>query len=85
MTTILPSYVSGGWWTPDATADAVEVTDASTGEVLARVSTAGLDLSSALDYARTVGQASLGSLTFHQRAVLLKQMAQVLTERKAEL
>lgn len=85
MTAILPSYVSGGWWTPTDPADAVEVTDASTGAVLARVSTAGLDLSSALDYARTVGQASLGSLTFHQRAVLLKQMAQLLTERKPEL
>ncbi|MET0714961.1 MAG: phenylacetic acid degradation bifunctional protein PaaZ [Mycetocola sp.] len=85
MTTILPSYVSGGWWAPDETADATPVTDASTGEVLALVSTRGLDLAAALDYARTTGQASLGILTFHQRAVLLKQMAQVLTERKAEL
>ncbi|WP_411722413.1 phenylacetic acid degradation bifunctional protein PaaZ [Mycetocola sp.] len=85
MTDILPSYVSGSWWTPDDTTDAATVTDASTGEVLTRVSTSGLDLDAALDYARTVGQASLGSLTFHQRAVLLKQMAQVLTDRKAEL
>ena len=49
------------------------------------VSTEGLDLAGALEYARTVGQASLGALTFHQRAVLLKQMALVLTERKEEL
>lgn len=87
MTEILPSYVRGEWWTPDAdaAAGATEVRDASTGEVVARVSTEGLDLGAALDYARTVGQASLGELTFHQRAVLLKQMALALTERKAEL
>lgn len=90
MTEILPSYVEGAWWTPDAagspdTAPATEVRDASTGEVVARVSTVGLDLGAALEYARTVGQRSLGTLTFHQRAVILKQLALALTERKAEL
>ena len=90
MNTILPSYVNGQWWTPDgeateAASSATEVRDASTGEVVTRVSTEGLDLGAALDYARTAGQASLGELTFHQRAVLLKQMALALTERKAEL
>ncbi|WP_026378459.1 phenylacetic acid degradation bifunctional protein PaaZ [Agromyces italicus] len=85
MTEILPSYVNGGWWTPSPSAPATEVRDASTGEVVTRVSTEGLDLGAALEYARTVGQASLGELTFHQRAVLLKQMALALTERKAEL
>ncbi|HEX6953452.1 MAG TPA: phenylacetic acid degradation bifunctional protein PaaZ, partial [Agromyces sp.] len=87
MTEILPSYVRDGWWTPDesAAASAAEVRDASTGEVVARVSTEGLDLDAVLEHARTVGQKSLGELTFHQRAMLLKQMALVLTERKAEL
>ncbi len=87
MTGILPSYVRDAWWTPDASAEAsaAEVRDASTGEVVARVSTEGLDLGAVLEHARTVGQRSLGELTFHQRAVLLKQMALVLTERKAEL
>ncbi|KQM81179.1 phenylacetic acid degradation bifunctional protein PaaZ [Agromyces sp. Leaf222] len=90
MITILPSYIEGAWWTPDAAgspdaAPATEVRDASTGEVVARVSTAGLDHGAALEYARTVGQRSLGALTFHQRAVVLKQMALALTERKQEL
>lgn len=87
MTEILPSYVRDAWWTPgdDAAASAAEVRDASTGEVVARVSTEGLDLGAVLEHARTVGQTSLGELTFHQRAVLLKQMALALTERKAEL
>ncbi|WP_280680158.1 phenylacetic acid degradation bifunctional protein PaaZ [Cryobacterium sp. CG_9.6] len=88
MTQILPSYVNGVWFVPtddSAASAAIDVRDASTGEVVARVSTAGLDLAAALEYARTVGQASLGALTFHQRALLLKQMALVLTERKKEL
>lgn len=85
MTDILPSYVNGNWWAPASGVDGTVIKDASTGEEVARVSTEGLDLAAALDYARTVGQASLGALTFHQRAVLLKQMAQLLTERKAEL
>ena len=85
MSAILPSYVSGAWWTPKSDAAATVVRDASTGEVVTKVSTKGLDLASALDYARTVGQASLGRLTFHQRALLLKQFAQALTARKDEL
>ncbi|MGF3054188.1 phenylacetic acid degradation bifunctional protein PaaZ [Microbacterium sp. YY-03] len=84
MTAILPSFVRGEWVTP-AGDGGVDVRDASTGEVITRVSSEGIDLGAALDYARTVGQASLGELTFPQRAMLLKQMGQVLTERKAEL
>ncbi|HWD60927.1 MAG TPA: phenylacetic acid degradation bifunctional protein PaaZ [Humibacter sp.] len=85
MTDILPSYVQGSWWTPDDDSDAVAVRDASTGEIVTHVSTQGLDLVGALEYARTTGQASLGRLTFHQRALLLKQFAQALTDRKEEL
>lgn len=82
---ILPSYVNGAWWAPATGVEGTPVLDASTGDEVARVSTEGLDLAGALEYARTTGQASLGALTFHQRALLLKQLAQVLTERKDEL
>ena len=85
MTEILPSYVAGAWWSPKSDAGATIVRDASTGDVVTVVSTAGLDLAGALEYARTVGQASLGALTFHQRALLLKEFAQILTARKDEL
>ncbi|MGK3948388.1 phenylacetic acid degradation bifunctional protein PaaZ [Microbacterium sp. K2] len=85
MTDYLPSYVQGEWWTPSSPARSTEVRDASTGDVVAVVSTDGLDLAGALEHARTVGQKSLGALTFHQRAVLLKQFALALTERKDEL
>lgn len=85
MTEYLPSYVEGAWWTPSAGSPSTEVRDASTGELVTRVSTTGLDLAAALVHARTVGQASLAALTFHQRAVLLKQFALALTTRKDEL
>ncbi|WP_293699741.1 aldehyde dehydrogenase family protein, partial [uncultured Agrococcus sp.] len=82
---ILPSYLQGAWWTPNADAAAQEVRDASTGELVANVSSEGADLAGALEHARTVGQASLSKLTFHQRAIILKQMALALNERKREL
>src|SRR3954453_9022243 len=85
MTEILPSYVQGSWWTPSDPTGATVVRDASTGEAVTRVSTNGLDLEGALEYARTVGQKSLGGLTFHERAVLLKQFALALTDHKQEL
>ncbi|SDH48164.1 phenylacetic acid degradation bifunctional protein PaaZ [Agrococcus jejuensis] len=85
MTKVLPSYMQDAWWTPADVSDATVVRDASTGEVVRHVSSAGIDLAGALEHARTVGQASLAPLTFHQRAILLKQMALALTERKDEL
>jgi oxepin-CoA hydrolase/3-oxo-5,6-dehydrosuberyl-CoA semialdehyde dehydrogenase len=85
MAEILPSFVKGAWWAPVADSAATIVRDASTGEIVTAVSTRGLDLAGALDYARTVGQASLGKYTFHQRALLLKEFAQILTARKEEL
>ncbi|MCW2287140.1 oxepin-CoA hydrolase/3-oxo-5,6-dehydrosuberyl-CoA semialdehyde dehydrogenase [Leucobacter luti] len=89
MTHTLPSYIKDAWWTPSeadlAQTPAAEVRDAVTGEVVTHVSSAGLDLAGAMAFARETGQAALGALTFHQRAVLLKHFALTLTERKAEL
>ncbi len=85
MSDILPSYVLGQWWTPAPDVDAVVVRDASTGAPVSRISAAGLDLAGVLEYARTAGQRSLGGLSFHQRALLLKQLGAALTARKAEL
>ncbi|GAB3119290.1 phenylacetic acid degradation bifunctional protein PaaZ [Glaciibacter psychrotolerans] len=79
---LLPSYVSGEWWLPESGSP---TRDASTGETVAIVGSDGLDLAGAVDYARTVGQHSLGQLTFHQRALVLKALALHLTAAKAEL
>lgn len=83
---IVPSFIRGSWWTPDdaAAAGAAPVLDASTGELLAKVSTEGLDLAAVVDYGRTTGQAGLGTLTFHQRALKLKELAQYLNGRREE-
>lgn len=83
--TFLPSYVNGAWWTPDGDPDAAIVRDASTGDEIVRVSTRGLDLARAVDYARTVGRKCLGSLTFAQRAMVLKSLAIALNDRREEL
>ncbi|GGH90706.1 phenylacetic acid degradation bifunctional protein PaaZ [Arthrobacter liuii] len=80
----VPSFVMDAWWTPDAdsSASAVPVRDASTGEILAKVSTEGLDLAGVVEYGRTTGQVELGKLTFHQRALKLKELAQYLNGRR---
>ncbi len=83
--TIVPSYVLDSWWTPADGSRSQLVLDASTGEEVASVSSEGLDLADVVEHARTVGQASLGLLTFHQRAILLKQLAQYLSGVKDEL
>ncbi|MDT0118418.1 phenylacetic acid degradation bifunctional protein PaaZ [Microbacterium sp. PRF11] len=85
MMTFLPSYVNGAWWAPESDPDAAIVRDASTGEEIVRVSTRGLDLAGAVAYARETGQKSLGVLTFHQRAMVLKNLAIALNERREEL
>lgn len=81
----VPSYVQDAWWTPAPEAKTVPVRDASTGEVLAKVSTDGLDLAAVVNYGRTTGQTELGKLTFHQRALKLKELAQYLNGRREEL
>ena len=83
--TVLPSYLRGRWWTPEDPQRITEVADASTGEIVARVSTDGIDIASAVEYGRTVGQRALGELTIHERALKLKELAQHLTEHKQEL
>ena len=81
----VPSYVQDAWWTPAADVRKVPVRDASTGEVLANVSTDGLDLAAVVNYGRTTGQTELGKLTFHQRALKLKELAMYLNGRREEL
>ena len=82
---ILPSFVKGGWWRPEDPQKVADVCNATTGELVARVSTDGIDTAGAVEYARTVGQASMGTLRIHVRALILKQLAQYLGEHKEEL
>ena len=80
--TVLRSYVQGGWSAPDS-GDPVH--DAVTGEVVAEVSSAGIDMGGALDHGRRVGGPALRELTFHQRAALAKSVGLMLREHRDEL
>ena len=78
----LRSYVYGSWFAPSEQGSPVY--DAVTGEEVARVSSAGVDMARVLDYARAHG-AAVRELTFHQRAVLLKALGSFLREHREEL
>ncbi len=79
----LRSYVSGRWQTPDD--EGRPLHDAVTGEEVARISSAGIDMAAALDHGRAVGGPALRGLTFHQRAALLKSLGSYLREHREDL
>src|SRR5947208_2780681 len=81
--TFLRSYVGGAWVTPSG--DGRPALDAVTGEEIARVSSAGIDMAAALEYGRRTGGPALRALTFHQRAALLKSLGSMLREHRDEL
>ena len=81
--TLLRSYVGGQWVTPAD--DGRPVFDAVSGEEIARISSAGVDMRAALDYGRSAGGPALRELTFHQRAGLLKALGSYLREHRDEL
>ena len=84
-TEILPSLIRDAWWRPENPERVTEVLDASTGELVTRISTDGIDVAGAVEHARTYGQQSLGEMTIHQRALRLKEIAQHLDAHKEEL
>ncbi|QYJ05851.1 phenylacetic acid degradation bifunctional protein PaaZ [Nocardioides panacisoli] len=79
---MLESYVAGTWFRSEA--DGEPVLDAATGEEVARVSTTGLDFAAMVDHGRRVGGPALRRLTFHERAGLLKALAQHLGQYTEE-
>ncbi len=78
----LQSYAAGRW--RSGTGDGAALRDATTGEVIAHASAAGLDAAAMLAWARAVGGPNLRRLTFHERAALLKAVARDLSEHKDE-
>jgi oxepin-CoA hydrolase/3-oxo-5,6-dehydrosuberyl-CoA semialdehyde dehydrogenase len=82
MSMRLQNYVRGEW--VEGTGAGTDLFHAVTGEKIAEASTEGLDFAAVLDHARTVGGPRLRRMTFHQRARMLKALAQYLTARKDE-
>lgn len=78
----LKSYVQGRWHVGEK--DPQLLRDATTGQVIAEASSAGIDFRAVLRHARETGGPALRKLTFHDRAGLLKRLAKHLTEKKEE-
>jgi oxepin-CoA hydrolase/3-oxo-5,6-dehydrosuberyl-CoA semialdehyde dehydrogenase len=78
----LQSYVGGAW--QSGRDNGVAMRDATTGDVIAQASSAGIDFAAVLAHARDVGGPSLRAMTFHERAGLLKALAKRLSELKEE-
>ena len=75
----LESYTCGRW---KAGAGGDAQLNAITGAPVAEVSSKGLDFKAMLEHGRKVGGPALRKLTFHQRAMKLKELATYLAERK---
>jgi oxepin-CoA hydrolase/3-oxo-5,6-dehydrosuberyl-CoA semialdehyde dehydrogenase len=78
--TRLQNYALGEWI--DGTGAGTTLYNAVTGAEVAIASSEGLDFKAMLDYGRTIGGPALRVMTFHQRARILKALAQYLTTRK---
>jgi len=79
----LESYAAGTWYA--AGDDGRPLLDAGTGAEVARLSSTGLDLGAMVRHGREVGGPALRTLTFHERAGLLKQLGKHLLTLKDEL
>lgn len=62
-----------------------EIESAVTGETIALTGSEGLDFRAMLDHARKVGGPALRGMTFHERALMLKALANAVMARKEEL
>ncbi len=83
--TILPlhSYAAGRWIAPSGNISTLK--SAVTGEAIAEIGGGGLDYAGMAEHARRTGGPALRAMTFHQRAAMLKALAQYLTERRDPL
>ncbi len=70
---ILDSYVCGAW--KQGQGQGSELTNPTTGAVIARTSTEGFDMAAVVRHAREVGGPALRAMTFAQRAAMLKAVS----------
>ncbi|WP_421925929.1 phenylacetic acid degradation bifunctional protein PaaZ [Neoaquamicrobium sediminum] len=83
--TIIPlhSYATGRWIGPAG--NILTLRSAVTGEPVAEIGGGGLDYAGMAEHARRAGGPALRAMTFHQRAAMLKALAQYLNERRDPL
>jgi len=83
MPITLQNYAEGKWVA--GAGGLAELRSAIDGEVVALTSSQGLDFAAMLKHAREEGGPALRALTFHQRALMLKALADALTAKKDAL
>ncbi|MEW6062320.1 MAG: aldehyde dehydrogenase family protein, partial [Bacteroidota bacterium] len=76
----LKSYAYGQWI--EGIGNPTPLFSAVTGEKIFEADTAGIDFGQMLRYGREQVGPTIRSYTFHQRALMLKELAKYLTERK---
>lgn len=79
----LLNYALDDWYR--ASSGHAEIHSAVTGETVATTGSRGLDFRAMLDHARNVGGPALRAMTFHERAWMLKDLANAVMARKEEL
>jgi len=79
----LLNYAADRWVAGDGSLTPVH--SAVTGEMIAETGSGGLDFAAMLDHARKVGGPALRKFTFHERAHMLKALANAVMARKEEL
>ena len=77
---VLESYLAGSW--RHGKAEGKPLLDAATGTPVATIDASGLDLAEALAWGREAGGKALRKMTYHERALMLKTLAQALAEQK---
>ena len=78
----LQSYTEGKWF--EGKGKGNNLFNAVTGEKVAEITSEGLNFKGMLEYARKSGGPKLRKMTFHERARMLKALAQYLMNRKDE-
>jgi oxepin-CoA hydrolase/3-oxo-5,6-dehydrosuberyl-CoA semialdehyde dehydrogenase len=76
----LQNYAEGQW--VEGKGKATDLFHAVTGEKVAEATSEGLNFRAMTEYARRVGGPKLRAMTFHERAMMLKNMAKYLTDKK---
>jgi oxepin-CoA hydrolase/3-oxo-5,6-dehydrosuberyl-CoA semialdehyde dehydrogenase len=79
----LHSFAQGHWFAGHG--EGSVLASAIDSSPVAEITSTGLEPGAMLDYARRIGGPALRALTFHQRANMLKALAQALMARKEEL
>ncbi|MFA3783536.1 phenylacetic acid degradation bifunctional protein PaaZ [Melioribacteraceae bacterium 4301-Me] len=78
----IKSFVKGEW--VEGKGNFKKIYNPVTGEEIGEISSYGIDFKGMLEYAREIGSKQLRNMTFHERARILKSIAQYLMQRKDE-